>query len=314
MPLEIRKLGETFGAEVSGIDIARPLTPEDEADIVAAMSEYGVCIYRDTGLTDDTHVWFSRLFGNLWTVNGQVKRMSATAGTPRFASPYLFDAGNLTADGAITRDETSRKRKLGDRLWHTDSSFTKERTTYSLLLAHEVTKDGGETYFADMRAAYDALPETMKTRIEGLVAEHSYLYSRMLAGFPITEEETSNGPVAQHPLVHVHPGSGRKSLYIAAHARGIVGMEKEEARTLLRELIEFATQPRFTFSHKWAPGDLVIWDNLCTMHRGSDYDDVNERRDLRRTTVMASPPPPVMLDPRFADRFDPAPFKALAAA
>jgi alpha-ketoglutarate-dependent 2,4-dichlorophenoxyacetate dioxygenase len=207
MPLEIRKLGETFGAEVSGIDIARPLTPEDEADIVAAMSEYGVCIYRDTGLTDDTHVWFSRLFGNLWTVNGQVKRMSATAGTPRFASPYLFDAGNLTADGAITRDETSRKRKLGDRLWHTDSSFTKERTTYSLLLAHEVTKDGGETYFADMRAAYDALPETMKTRIEGLVAEHSYLYSRMLAGFPITEEETNNGPVARMSAKWVSPPS-----------------------------------------------------------------------------------------------------------
>jgi len=312
MTLEIRKLGETFGAEISGIDISKPLSPEDEADIISAIAEYGVCLYRDTGLTDETHIWFSRLFGNLWTVGGQVKKIGTGAG--RFTSPYLFDAGNLTADGAISQDEQSRKRKLGDRLWHTDSSFTKERTTYSLLLAHEVTREGGETHFADMRAAYEALPESMKQRIEDLVAEHSYMYSRMLAGFPITEEETSNGPVARHPLVHVHPGSGRKSLYIAAHARDIVGMERSEGRALLRELIEFATQPQFTFSHKWRAGDLVIWDNFCTMHRGGDYDDVNERRDLRRTTVMASPPPPVVLDPRFADRFDPAQFQAMVAA
>jgi len=312
MTLEIRKLGETFGAEIAGLDISKPLSPEDEADIISAISEYGVCLYRDTGLTDETHIWFSRLFGNLWTVGGQVKKIGI--GTGRFTSPYLFDAGNLTAEGTINQDEQSRKRKLGDRLWHTDSSFTKERTTYSLLLAHEVTREGGETHFADMRAAYDALPESMKQRIDGLVAEHSYMYSRMLAGFPITEEETSNGPVAQHPLVHVHPGSGRKSLYIAAHARDIVGMERSAGRALLRELIEFATQPQFTFSHSWRTGDLLIWDNLCTMHRGGDYDDLTERRDLRRTTVMASPPPPVVLDPRFADRFDPARFQALATA
>jgi alpha-ketoglutarate-dependent 2,4-dichlorophenoxyacetate dioxygenase len=310
MPLEIRKLAPTFGAEVSGIDITQPLSPEDEADVIDAIATYGVCVYRNTGLTDATHVWFSRLFGNLWTSRVQTNR----AGPDRFASPYLFDAGNLTAEGSITTDEKALARKKGDRLWHTDSSFTRERTTYSLLLAHEVTKEGGETWFADMRAAYDALPEETKQRVEGLIGEHSYQYSRMRAGFPITEEEVEAAPKARHPLVHIHPGSGRKSLYIAAHAMGIVGMTREEGRALLQELMDFATQPQFVFAHKWAAGDLVIWDNFCTMHRGGDYDAANERRDLRRTTVMASPPPPIVLNPRFADRFDPAQFEAMAAA
>lgn len=310
MALEIRKLAPTFGAEVSGIAITRPLTPEEEADVIDAIATYGVCVYRDTGLTDETHVWFSRVFGNLWTVAGQTGRPTYD----RYSSPYLFDAGNLTKDGAITRDELALTRKKGDRLWHTDSSFTTERTTYSLLLAHEVTAEGGETHFADMRAAYDALSDATKQRIDGLVAEHSYLYSRQQAGFPVSDEEIDRAFKARHPLVHVHPGSGRKSLYIAAHAMGIVGMDKAAGRALLDELIAHATQPQFTFSHRWRVGDLVIWDNFCTMHRGGDYDTANERRDLRRTTVMASPPPPVVLNPRLADRFDKAQFEAMAAA
>ena len=310
MALEIRKLSPTFGAEISGIDITRPLDPDDEADVVGAIAEHGVCVYRNTGLTDETHVWFSRLFGNLWTSRIQTNR----AGPDRFDSPYLFDAGNLTREGGITLDEKALVRKKGDRLWHTDSSFTRERTTYSLLLAHEVTRGGGETWFADMRAAYASLPDATKQRIETLAGEHSYLYSRMRAGFPITEEEVESAPKARHPLVHVHPGSGRKSLYIAAHAMGIVGMGREEGRALLQELMDWATQPQFVFSHRWEVGDLVIWDNFCTMHRGGDYDAANERRDLRRTTVMASPPPPIVLNPRFADRFDPAQFEAMAAA
>lgn len=305
MSLQIRKITPQFGAEITGVDLTKPLTPEMEADIVSAMADHGVCIYPQTGLGDEAHIWFSRMFGNLWTVTGQGTRKS------RFAFPQLFEAGNLNADGSISTDETARARRKGDRLWHTDSSFTKERTTYSLLLAHEVPEAGGETFFADMRGAYDALPQAMKDRIDGLEAEHSYQYSRMLAGFPITEEEVERMPTARHPLVHIHPGSGRKSLYIAAHALRIVGMEKEEGRALLRELLEFATQPQFTFSHTWQPGDLVIWDNFCTMHRGGEYDDVNARRDLRRTTVMAYPPPPVVMDPRFADRFDPSRFEAM---
>jgi len=303
--LHIKEIMPGFGAEITGIDLNRPLTPAQEADVVSAIATYGVCVYPDSHLTDEAHIWFSRMFGNLWTIAGTGTRPS------RFRYPHLFEAGNLTSEGTISTDELARKRRAGDRLWHTDSSFTKERTTYSLLLAHEVPEEGGETGFADMRGAYDALPQPMKDRIEDLEAEHSYNYSRMLAGFPITEEEVEKGMIARHKLVHVHPGSGRKSLYIASHMLRIVGMEREEGKALIQELIAFATQPQFVFYHKWKPGDLVIWDNFCTMHRGGDYDDVNHRRDMRRTTVMAYPPPPIVLDPRFADRFDPAQFEAM---
>jgi alpha-ketoglutarate-dependent 2,4-dichlorophenoxyacetate dioxygenase len=308
MALEIREITPGFGAEVSGIDLTQPLTPEAEADVIDAIARYGVCVYRNTHLTDQTHIWFSRMFGNLWTIGGTATRKS------RFTYPQLFEAGNLSRDGSISQDELARIRRKGDRLWHTDSSFTRERTTYSLLLAHEVPAEGGETGFADMRGAYDALPQTMKDRIEPLEGEHSYNYSRMLAGFPITEEEVEKGMIARHKLVHTHPGSGRKSLYIASHMLRIAGMEESEGRALIQELIAFATQPQFIFYHTWRPGDLVIWDNFCTMHRGGEYDDVHHRRDMRRTTVMAYPPPPVVMDPRFAGRFDPSQFEAMVEA
>jgi len=304
MGIGYREINPGFGAEVAGMGLARPFTPEEEADLVALVARYGVCVFRDTGLTDATHIWFSRMFGNLWTVPGK----------SRFAFPQLFEAGNLTAEGTISTDEMARSRRRGDRLWHTDSSFTQARTTYSLLLAHEVPDAGGATCFADARGAWEALPPAMQQRIEGLRAEHSYFWSRRQAGYPVTPEQIANGPKATHPLVHVHPGSGRKSLYIAAHAMRIVGLDDAEGQALIAELLAFATQPQFTFTHHWRPGDLVIWDNFATLHRGADYDDATQRRDLRRTTVFAWPPPPVVLDPRFADRFDPEQFRAMVQA
>jgi alpha-ketoglutarate-dependent 2,4-dichlorophenoxyacetate dioxygenase len=307
--MQIREITPGFGAEITDIDLNEPLSPEQEADLVSAIATYGVCVYPDTHLTDQTHVWFSRTFGNLWTTP------AASAMKPRFGYPHLFDAGNLTPDGEINQDELSRHRRAADRLWHTDTSFTKDRTTYSLLLAHEVPSAGGETWFADMRSAYDTLPEATKAKLEGLEALHSWWYSRKRAGYPISDEEIRDKqPQAVHPLVHVHPGSGRKSLYIAAHAREIVGMDLAEGQALLAELMAHATQPQFTFAHTWRTGDLVIWDNFATMHRGGDYDDVTERRDMRRTTVYAWPPPPIVLDPRFSDRFDPAQFRAMVRA
>lgn len=306
MMLQIREITPGFGAEITGLDLNQPLSPEQEADLVSAIATYGVCVYPGTGMTDRTHVWFSRVFGNLWTTP------ASSSATPRFGYPHLFDAGNLTAAGTISDDEMARHRRAGDRLWHTDSSFTKDRTTYSLLLAHEVPRAGGETFFADMRAAYDALPAAMKDRLEGLEALHSWWWSRQRAGYPVSDEDVERRqPQAVHPLVHVHPGSGRKSLYLASHAKAVVGVEPAEGRALLAELMEFATQPQFTFGHSWKPGDLVMWDNFSTMHRGGEYDDKAERRDMRRTTVMAWPPPPVVMDPRFADRFDPAQFQAM---
>ena len=306
--MQVREITPGFGAQISDVDITGPLAPEVEADLVETVAHYGVAVFRNTGLTDATHIFFSRIFGNLWTLPQTGTRPA------RFDYPHLFEAGNLTREGTISQDEMARSRRKGDRLWHTDSSFTKPRTTYSLLLAHEVTQTGGETHFADMRAAYEALPEEMKARIEHLSAEHSYFWSRKAAGFPVTQEQIEAGPRATHRLVHIHPGSGRKSLYIAAHAMRIPGMEDDEAQALLAELSGFATQDRFTFTHSWQPGDLVIWDNFATMHRGADYDDINQRRDLRRTTVFAWPPPPVVLDPRFADRFDAEQFRAMVSA
>lgn len=304
--MEIAEITPGFGARITGLDLSGPLAPEVEADLVEAIHRYGVLVFPQTGLDDAGHVFFSRVFGNLWTTPA-----SATA-QPRFAYPHLFDAGNLTADGQINPDEMARARRAGDRLWHTDSSFTRDRTTYSLLLAHEVPSAGGDTLFADMRGAYDALPPATQDRIEGLQVVHNWWHSRRKAGFPISDEEVeARQPQAVHPLVHTHALSGRKSLYIAAHARSVVGMDRAEGEALLARLIDHATQDRFTFAHQWAKGDLVIWDNFSTMHRGNDYDDVHERRDMRRTTVLAWPPPPIVQDPRFAARFDPEQFRVM---
>lgn len=304
--MELAEITPGFGARVTGLDLRGPLAPETEADLVEALHRFGVLVFPQTGLDDAGHVFFSRTFGNLWTTPA-----SATA-RPRFAYPHLFDAGNLTADGAINPDELARARRAGDRLWHTDSSFTRDRTTYSLLLAHEVPATGGETWFADMRGAWDALPQAMQQQIDGLQVVHNWWHSRRQAGFPISDEEVEQRqPQAVHPLVHTHALSGRKCLYIAAHARSVVGIDRAAGQALLAQLIEHATQDRFTFAHAWQPGDLVIWDNFSTMHRGSDYDDVHERRDMRRTTVLAWPPPPIVQDPRFAERFEAAQFHAM---
>jgi alpha-ketoglutarate-dependent 2,4-dichlorophenoxyacetate dioxygenase len=281
MPLTITPLSPGFGAEISGVDLTRPLDAAAWAAIQAAMERWGVGVWRAAGLDDEGHVAFSRRFGELMTAPGMAKNRT------RMPLPELFDAGNLTVDGRINRDELVRLHKRGDRQWHTDTSFLPGRSSYSILMAHEVPADGsGDTEFADMRAAWEALPPAMKARIEDLEAEHSIWYSRMTAGYPFTEEEVlARGPPARHRIVQTHRGSGRRTLYIASHAMGIVGMPRDEGRALLRELMDFATRPEFVIRVSWSPGDLVAWDNRCTMHRATEFDDVNLRRDMRRTTV-----------------------------
>jgi alpha-ketoglutarate-dependent 2,4-dichlorophenoxyacetate dioxygenase len=209
----------------------------------------------------------------------------------RHAHRELCDASNLDADGNIIEDEMIRLHKRGDRLWHTDSSFMDMRSAQSLLLCHEAPPEGGQTWFADTRSAYEDLPQSMQDRIAGLKVRHSLWWSRSRAGYPLSEEEIDAKPHAIHPLVHVHQGSGRKALYIAAHARDIVGMSREEGRALLAELIAFATQPKYVFNVTYQPGDMSIWDNLCSMHRGGDYDEFKYRRDMRRTTVREGAAP-----------------------
>ncbi|MEH3107368.1 MAG: TauD/TfdA family dioxygenase [Sphingomonas fennica] len=285
-----------FGAEITGIDITRPLGQQDRLDVLGAMDDWAVNVYRATGLTDETHVAFSRIFGHpelCPTVPGKPRR---------FDAPELFDAGNITRDGVILADEMTILHKKGDRLWHTDSSFMHPRAGYSLLLAHEVPSQGGETFFADTRSAYDDLPDAMKAKIDGLEVDHSLWWSRRAAGFPFTEEDVDAKPFARQPLVMTHPRTGRKALYVAAHGRDVVGMPRDEGRALLKELIDHATKPEYTFAVKWGVGDLVIWDNLATMHRGGDFDHYNERRDMRRTTIREGAVPEVADDP-YGDYF-----------
>lgn len=281
--LSIKSHGPSFLAEVHGVDFSRPIDAPTLSEIVHAMDTYAVSVFRATALTDESHIAFSRLLGRL-----ELAPSLFGKGIKRFNHPELFDAGNLDASGQILVDERRRLYNKGNALWHTDSSFNPHRSAYSLLLAHEVPPAGGDTEFADMRAAYDALPASMKERIENLTAEHWLWHSRMLAGYPDpTEEERNAKPPAHHKLVQVHPGSGRKTLYIAAHASHIVGWPVEEGRKLIRELIEFATQPQFVRALAWQqPGDLVIWDNRCTMHRATSFEDTRYRRDMRRTTVL----------------------------
>lgn len=283
--LNVKPFLPRFGAEVSGVDISQPLSEADRRDIIAAMAQWGVCMFRKTGLDDESHIRFSRNFGHL------ERAPARPGGKSRLAHRELFDASNLDVDGNIARDPGAVTYRKGDRLWHTDSAFMPQRTSYSLLLAHKVPKAGGETWFADTRSAYEDLPLAMKDKIKNLMGENSLWWSRKQAGADISNEQIESGLKAIHPIVHTHVPSGRKAMFIAAHTKDIVGVPSEEGRALIRELIAFATQPQYVFQVKYEPGDLVIWDNLCSMHRGGEFDTENEARDMRRTTVRAGTEP-----------------------
>ncbi len=281
MNLMIKPLSERFGAEVSGIDITRPLDPGTQSAIRQAQDTWGVTVWRDTGLDDASHVAFSRLFGH-------VELAPVHKGKPpRYSQPELFDASNIDADGTIIDNELRRLINAGNRLWHIDSSYMQVRSAQALLLCHEAPPPqvSAPTFFADTRSAYDDLPQTMKDRLEGLTARHCYFYSRMKAGYPTTEEELDAMPHAHQPVVMHHRASGRRALYLGGHARDIVGMDKQEGRALIDELNAWATQDRYVISVEYRPGDMSIWDNLCVMHRAGDFDDTAFRRDMRRTTI-----------------------------
>ncbi len=284
MPLTVKPLHPLFAAEVSGIDLRRKIDRADVIDFIRAMDAYAVCVVRhETPLTDAQHIAFSELLGPI--ERGKILEI---AGAERMRIPHheIIDQSNLDADGEIFRDgDRTLGFKRANRLWHTDISFHPIRATYSALSAHEVPPGGADTEFADMRAAWDALPEETRATIADLTAEHSYWYSRVLGGGPEpTEEERRSRPPARHKLVQVHPTSKRRALYLASHASHIVGWPVEDGRALLDELMEHATRPQFVFRHEWRVGDVVIWDNLATMHRATPFDDTTHRRDMRRTT------------------------------
>ena len=289
MSVSIRPLHSVFVGEVAGVDCRHPLRPDEAAAIEAGMDRYAVLVFRDQRLTDDEQLAFTRHFGELeaYSTPGHLRRREEQR-----LGPGIADFSNLDKDGHImAADHRVWFFKLADRLWHSDSSFRPVPAKYSLLSARVLPSWGGNTDFADMRAAYDALDARTKTEIEDLVCEHSLIYSRQAIGFTelSAEEMAAFQPVRQR-LVRTHPVTGRKSLFLAAHAGAIEGWTIPEARMFLRDLTEHATQPEFVYSHPWRPGDLVMWDNRQTVHRARRFDDRNEIRDMRRTTLAGDRP------------------------
>jgi alpha-ketoglutarate-dependent 2,4-dichlorophenoxyacetate dioxygenase len=290
--LTFRKLHPCFVAEVSPVDLRRVHDAETLAQIRAGMDEYAVLVFRDQPFADDEQLAFAqRLDGELHTKLG----ISALQKN-RLGNEALGDISNLDENGEIMQSGNRRRMYgLGNRLWHTDASFQDPPGRYSMLSAKVVPPVDADTEFADMRAAYDALPEGEKKRLEGLRVHHSIAYSRQTLGFEFSQSEQEALQGAIHPLVRTIPRSHRRSLYVASHASRIIEWPVPEGRLLLRDLIEHATQPEFVYRHAWRVGDLVIWDNRATMHRARPFDDTKYRRELRRvTTLDIAEPAPVV--------------------
>jgi alpha-ketoglutarate-dependent 2,4-dichlorophenoxyacetate dioxygenase len=286
MTIEWRELHPLFGAEAEGIDLARPLGAEEVDAIWRAIDRYAVVIFRDQRLSDTQLRDFAARFGPL-----EIGRAAAAGGKRRVAHPEIGDISNLDEEGRLrARDDKRRLDSLGNRLWHTDASYMPVPVVLGMLHAVAVPPasalGGGETEFADLRAAWDALPAAMQREVDGLVAEHDIFWSRGQIGFTeFAPGDREKYPPSRQRLVRRHPGSGRKTLYLSAHASHIVGWPVAEGRLLLLDLNAHATRPEFVYSHQWRVGDLVIWDNRCTMHRGRPHDE-SRPRDLRRATTL----------------------------
>jgi alpha-ketoglutarate-dependent 2,4-dichlorophenoxyacetate dioxygenase len=281
MSLKLTPLHPHFVAEASGIDLARPLSREQVDDITAAMNQHAVLVWRRQPLTQQQQMQFASSFG---TLDIGLKRVFKRQ--ERLEYEEMIDISNVGADGQVVkRDAPKNLSNFANMLWHSDSSFQAPRAAYSMLSAVALPSWGGNTEFADLRAAYDALPDRIKQEIQDLKAEHSALHTRLLLGDnAYTDEQKKAIPPATWPLVTTHPGSGRKVLFVGVHATHIVGWPVAEGRMYLHDLLEHATQREFVYAHEWQVGDLVMWDNRSTLHRGRRY-DISERRELRRTTI-----------------------------
>ena len=270
-----------FAAEVSGIDLTRRLSDGEVAAIHTGMDQFGVLVFHDQHLEDEQQVAFSRQLGPLEQATGDIQ-----APEDRRVSMDLNDISNLDRYGVVLpREDRRRRLGLGNMLWHSDSSFKDVPAKYSLLSARKIPVAGGNTEFADMRAAYDALDDAMKREVHDLICLHSQLYSRGVLGFDdFTAAERKKWTPVRQRLVRRHPNTRRLSLYLASHAGAIEGMPMPEARAFLRDLTEHATQRQFVYAHVWRQWDLVMWDNRVTTHRARRYNPL-EVRDMRRTTL-----------------------------
>jgi alpha-ketoglutarate-dependent 2,4-dichlorophenoxyacetate dioxygenase len=287
MAIAIRQLHPHFIGEVSGLDLRKPLTPDEAAEIEAGMDRYAVLVFHDQDITDQQQLAFALNFGEREEIRGG----NVTRKEDYRLSSGLNDVSNLGKDGnPLPKDHRAHLFNLGNCLWHSDSSFRTIPAKFSLLSAGVVNPKGGNTEFADMRAAYDALDHETKAEIDDLICEHSLMYSRGSLGFVdySDEEKAMFKPVLQR-LVRTHPVHGRKSLYLSSHAGKVVGMSMPEGRLLLRDLTEHATQREFVYIHQWTVHDLVMWDNRQTMHRVRRYDQ-SQPRDMRRATVAGTQP------------------------
>lgn len=280
MAIDVTRKHATFFAEVTGVDLRDP----DEAwrEVEAAFNEHAILLFRNQTLSDEQHITFSERFGPVITATNYHWKTEK-----RRVHAQMADISNIGNDGSILPlDDERRMHSRANSLWHTDNTFKIVPSRCSLLLAREIPEVGGDTEFADMRAAYDALPQAKKDEIEDLVAEHSIFHSRSLLGYDgFTDGAKAELPPVPQVLVRYNPETGRRALYIASHASHILGWPLEKGRALLDDLMAYATQSEFVHRHEWRTGDLILWDNRCTMHRATEYDDLNARRDLQRTTV-----------------------------
>jgi alpha-ketoglutarate-dependent 2,4-dichlorophenoxyacetate dioxygenase len=285
MSLQLKPLHAVFAAEASGIDLTQPLAPADVRAINAAMNEHAVLVFRGQPLTPQQQINFATSFGPL---DIGLKRVFKRP--ERLEDERLIDISNVDAQGNVARRDSQKNlSNFANQLWHSDSSFMDPRAAYSML--HCVIKPswGGNTEFADLRNAYDTLDERTRAEIQDLKAEHYALHTRLLLGDEAyTDSQKKEMPPAVWPIADTHPGSGRKVLFVGVHARQILGWPTAEGRMYLQDLLEHATQRERVYVHEWQVGDLVMWDNRSTLHRGRRY-DVAERRELRRTTVNGTP-------------------------
>jgi alpha-ketoglutarate-dependent 2,4-dichlorophenoxyacetate dioxygenase len=285
MSIQIRELMPGFVGEVIGADLSKPLAQDDVLAIDQGMDRLAVLVFHGQNITDEQQLEFSLNFG---AIERPDRKSNITQDKDRRIRADMADISNLNKEHQpLGRNDRQRLFNLGNQLWHSDSSFRATPAKYSLLSGRICPSQGGNTEFADMRAAYDALDLRTKEKIEEIVCEHSLLFSRGSLGFDddLTEEEKQGFAPVRQSLVRVHPKSGRKSLYLSAHAGRIVGWPTPEARIFLRDLNEHATQSQFVYAHKWCAGDLVMWDNRQTMHRARPFEDTSEVRDMRRTTI-----------------------------
>jgi alpha-ketoglutarate-dependent 2,4-dichlorophenoxyacetate dioxygenase len=283
MSITVCPFFDDFAAEICDVDLSKPLDESLAESLKQALWTYGVVVFPDQVLAQNEHVQFASIFGPLESTILK----NAVSDVPLRVREDIADVSNLDHRNEIWgADSRLRGLQLGNRMWHTDSSFKHTPALCSLLYAREIPPVGGQTEFADMRAAYDALDEADKQLLEGRVARHSLMYSRARMGYKdwTEEEKRAVAPVPQ-VMVRTIPETGRKNLYVASHAGEVLGMDDAQGQALIDRLLEHASQRQFVYSHRWRVNDLVVWDNRRCLHRGLAFDDLRFRRDMQRATV-----------------------------